>query len=114
MSVCEKELAHFIGSEQQHRYRTLMLTDGAKYLLDNGAGWICDVVWSYQPEKKFKQEPFQSWKFTTNLEKHECVVICTDGNDTTLATQHVPYTDLQVKEIKLYLIDGLLLLNSEY
>lgn len=114
MSACEKELSQFIGSEQFYRYRTLKLTDGAKYLLDNGAAWICDVVWSYQPENKFKQEPFQSWKFKTNLATHECVVTCTDGNDTTLATQHIPYTDLEVEEIKLYLIDGLLMLSQEY
>ncbi|MCW2267234.1 hypothetical protein M2305_003253 [Gluconobacter cerinus] len=114
MSVDQNTLAHFTGSEGLYKCARWNVTDGVKYLIDNGAAWICDVVFSYQAERKVRLEPFQSWTFTCDLEKQTCDVLATDGNDTRLAKQHVPYTDLTVSEIKLYLVDGVLMLSSEY
>ena len=51
-------LAGFSGTEEYHRYsplfRRMLLTDGAKYVADNGGGhgayWLMDAIASHQPK----------------------------------------------------------------
>jgi hypothetical protein len=56
---------------------------------------------------------FQVWKLTVNREESNAVV--RGYNDTKLiVTQYIPYTDFPLDEVKLYLVDGVILLPAEY
>ena len=41
-------------------------------------------------------------------------LVCDDGNDNIVYTQHVAFTDFPLDEIKLYFTDNVILLPSEY
>jgi hypothetical protein len=112
----EQALPGFYGTEAYHKWSILfpyVLTDGAQFLAENaGAFWLMDVIASYQREKKFKDEPFQVWRLTVKDGKGE--VVADDGNDNVLARQRIPFTDFPLDSIKLYFIDGVVLLPGEY
>jgi len=112
------ELAHFTGTEQYHKFSilsNLKLTDGAKHLADKaGAYWLMDIIASYQ--KQCQKDPmlrdFQLW--TLKVEDGVGVVTCERDTDDVAIKQEIPYTDFPLDEIKLYCINGVILLTSEY
>ena len=112
------DLSHFNGTERYYVHRVLnrqlLLTDGCKYLAEEGeAYWLFDLILSYQTNKALQEEDFQVW----NLKKKPdsgWVVTCDDGNDKILITQHIAYSDFPLNAIKLYLVDGVCMLASEY
>lgn len=142
----EAELPHFTGTEEYHRIRypwlrkDFLLTDGAKYLADKAAAyWLMDLIASHQP--KVATEGFQTWRlhvkhtdepepdkeslpaivlaWRKRARPNEAIVTCEDGNEHILVTQEIPYTDMPLDEIKLYVtsddFDGIIvMLPSEY
>ncbi|OUI81656.1 hypothetical protein HK22_02005 [Gluconobacter sp. DsW_056] len=98
------------------------MTDGAKYVADNGGAWIIDLIESHQLNPKVKAEEMQFW----TIRKHDdntATATCTEGGKdggepVALTSQKILYTDLAVKEIRLYRVnDGehiVLMLNTEY
>jgi hypothetical protein len=114
----KRALGHFTGTVEWHRATVIptiqYVTDGVKYLIDNAeAYWLVDAIASHQLEGRTTREPFQAW----TLKKHEngsATLKADDGNDNWLVTQEIEYTDFPLDEIKLYLVDGILLLPSEY
>ncbi len=110
-------LAQASGTTVYHRYSKLesfpIITDGV-YFLANAAGcyWLLDVIGSYQRNKRLDRH-FQVWTLTVNLEAQSGVVRGYNDN-VLIITQEIPYTDFPLSEIKLYLMDGVLLLPSEY
>lgn len=112
--ITAQALGHFTGSEEFYRYSVLTMTEGVKFLCDNGAAWIVDIVLSYQYDPKIQAEEFQVWKLKVNLQEGTGVVTMDDGNDNVLVTQEIPYTDFPLKELKLYYTDHILMIASEY
>jgi hypothetical protein len=111
-------LRHFTGTENWHRHgmnRNILFTDGAKYVADEGgAYWLLDAIAIAQKfEKNVSAEEFQVWKLTVR-EDRTASLICEDGNDNIVYTQHIGFTDLPIDEIKLYFTDNTILLPSEY
>lgn len=119
--LTEASLGQFTGSESLYRHwlpRTVM-TEGAKYLADNGASWLIDVVASHQCNRKVRAEPFQCWRLKKCKTKPDAALItCTDGNDTRLCSQRIPYTDFPNEEQKLFAVwngeQRVIMLPSEY
>jgi hypothetical protein len=111
-NALEQGLSQFIGTMEYHRHFNINITDGVKYLAEVGkCFWLLDLIWSYQPQHKDK--PFQVWQ----LEVKGSSAVATMREDTDkpiLVRQEIPYTDFALDYIKLYLIDGVLLLPSEY
>lgn len=110
-----KALGQFIGT--QHHYKTFpfgKVTDGVKYVMDNGYGWFVtdalSVIGFYQ-RGKLRNEPF----LTVELEQadSEADLIITDGNNNELYRQHYAFTDAK-RNLKLYYEYGVLLLASEH
>ena len=100
-----------IGTSQYllHWARQLKFTDGIKFLADNaGAYWLIDAIASYQ-----RKEPFQLWQLKVKDSK-AVLTMKEDSGEPTLVKQEITYTDFPLDEITLYLIDGILLLTSEY
>jgi len=123
--LTETDLNTFIGTTQYYRYiGGLKLTDGVKYLADEaGAYWLLDIIASYQmgnANAKIRREHFQVWELklspdNTTTGEHEAVVTMkTDTNRPLLVEQQIEYTDFPLDSITLYLIDGVILLTSEY
>ena len=105
------ELAHCYGTERYWKNRILCFqyTDGVKTLWEAcEAYWLLVAISSYH-----RKEPFQIW--TLKVENGQAVLTMKeDTNEPVLVEQKIPYTDFPLDEIQLYLIDGILLLTSEY
>jgi hypothetical protein len=115
----QRTLLGFHGTEQYHRHTlpngmSLLITDGLEFVRENageGAYWLFDLILSWQ--LKLHRHPFQVWKL--QQQKNDSWLIkCTDGNDTILATQEIPYSDFPIDSIDIWLTDGVALLPSEY
>ena len=108
---------HATGTSQYHRFSHLpsfpVITDGVLAVAEAaGCYWLLDVIGSYQYDPRLDKY-FQVWKLEVNREANSGVV--RGYNDTTLIiTQDIPYTDFPLDEIKLYLIDRIILLPNEY
>jgi len=111
------ELNTFTGTSQYYKASPLYnlnLTDGTKYLAEKtGCYWLIDIVGSYQGEPKVKAEGFQVWKLKVNDDK-SAVVTCEDGNYNEIIRQDIPFTDFPLKEISVWVQNGVCFLPSEY
>jgi len=110
-------LEQFTGTESYHRLTMLanfVCTDGVKYVADTyGAYWLVDAIASYQHEAKVKKEKFQVWKLLVTS-KARALLSMTDGNNgKPIITQDIEFTDFP-ESIDLWLVDGVLMLPSEY
>ncbi|MCA9398961.1 MAG: hypothetical protein KC618_04365 [Candidatus Omnitrophica bacterium] len=109
--LTESELNQFIGTE--HYYRHLLgfnYTDGVKFMAERGkAYWLIDAIASYK-----RREPFQVWTLKVNDDKSAVLEMREDSDKPALIKQEIPFTDFPLKFIELFLIDGVLLLTSEY
>lgn len=113
------ELPNFYGTENYHQwsalFRNFVLTDGAKYIAEEcGAYWLMDAVASHL--SSYKDEGFVVAKFQAIVGGWELGI--TDGNEHSLVTQRIEFTDFPLDEITLYVVkqDDLwvVLLPSEY
>ena len=90
--------------------KQIVFTDGVKYMAEvSGSYWLIDVVASYR-----RKEPFQIWELKVKPDKSCVVTMREDTGQPTKVRQEIPYTDFPLESIKLYLIDNVLLLTSEY
>lgn len=115
-------LPNFTGTEHWYRwsplFRTLLLTDGAKYIADScDAYWLMDVIGSHLSSVKERMghvilmRKSKSWHFEINDgDRGDGVKI--------YAKQKIEYSDFPLERIDMYLIyDGehwVLMLPSEY
>ena len=104
-------LEQFTGSEHYYQHWTGfgVYTDGVKYLADKcRAHWLIDAILSYR-----RKEPFQIWELKVN-DKKAVLTMKEDIGQPILVTQKIGFTDFPLESIKLYFIDSVLLLTSEY
>jgi hypothetical protein len=74
--------------------------------------WLLDIIISHQDNPELDKE-FQVWTLEVDFKNQSGVV--RGCNDTTpIITQKIPFTDFPIKKVKLYLINGVILLPSEY
>jgi hypothetical protein len=110
-------MKHANGTEQYHRYSPFpaypKIADGVKAVAEaSGSFWFLDIIGSYQQRSKKLDPHFQVWKL---LVKDDMTAVVRGYNDTTrIITQKIPFTDFPLQEYKVYLIDGIVLLPSEY
>lgn len=108
---------HSTGTESYNKFSPILtfplITDGVIALAEAAdCYWLLDVIGSCQSNTKLDKD-FQVWTLNVNAENNSAVI--RGYNDTTLiVTQQIPYTDFPPEEVKLYLIDGVILLPSEY
>lgn len=75
---------------------------------------------SYQTTKKIRQVHFQLWELElspqneTTGRKEAIVTMKPDSDKPAMVKQQIKYTDFPLEYVKLYLIDDVLLLPSEY
>ena len=111
MPLIADNLRQFTGTESYTRwsilFRDMVLTDGAKYVAENGGGhgayWLMDAIASYQ--RKVRKNPrladFQIWKL--KVTDSAAVLTCQgDSDERPAVKQEIPYTDFDLPEITLY------------
>ena len=109
-------ISQSIGTTQYHRFSNVpffpIITDGVKALAEAaGCYWLLDVIGSYQYDTKL-DKAFQVWKLSVDLENSTGVVRGYNDN-TLIIEQEIPFTDYPLAELKLFLMDGILLLPNE-
>lgn len=91
-------------------------TDGVRYFAQNagnGAYWFIELC-AFQIHHEFKKEqPFISITLKATGDS-KGTVEATDGNENLLFAHELIFTDCPEGEYKFFLIDGTLLLTSEY
>lgn len=110
----EDDLRHFTGSTRYFRHPLgIVYTEGIQYLAEHaGAYWLIDVVASYQP--RLRSENFQLWEIATQTDRTGVVTMRADTDEPELVRQDLEYTDFPLREFSFYLVDGTMLLKSEY
>lgn len=106
----------FTGTDHYYKYMFgIVLTDGAMQLAtDEQCFWMMDIVCSYFTHPKINGEEFQVWTLKRQGETDSFKVTCDDGNKNILITQKIPYSDFKFDELKLYKVDNVIMLPSEY
>src|SRR5689334_11217655 len=120
MSLTQADLVHFIGTEQLWHQSLIAFkyTDGIRYVVPEGnAYWLLTDISAFQHQpaivKYAKSDCFQIWKLQVKDDK-SATLTCGDGNGNILFTHTYLHTDFPLSEITFYLVDGILLLPSEY
>ena len=112
----KENLDQFTGTEHHHRHvlRNVVYTDGVKAMADVAeAHWLLDLVASHQ-RKWASVAPFQLWLLTVNPDRTAYVTMQEDKGSPVLVRQEMHYTSFPLDEFKLYCIDSVILLPSEY
>ena len=124
--IHEHDLRQFIGTENYYEeFLKLKITDGVQFLKENcRCSWlITDISIAYNHDEKIIQNRtennFLLITLKINREKGTAILmIQEDEEKPILYLQQYEYTDIQQyysgDEIKLYLIDNVLILPSEY
>ena len=108
----ESGLAQCYGTERYWKNPTLCFqyTDGVHFLWEScDAYWLLTAISSYR-----RKESFQIWNLKKFDDKTAVLTMQEDSDCPYLVQQKIHYTDFPLDEIQLYLIDGILLLTSEY
>jgi len=111
----QQDLKQFTGSERLYitnRFEFMRITDGVKYFADKGGAYwaVTDIL----ATAIMLREQFLVAKVVSKDNK--AVITYEDGdcNKIQHATQEYGWTDLPEGEYKFYVIDGVMLLPSEY
>lgn len=109
-------LAQFTGTTQWYYhplFKAYRYTDGIRFLAQNaGAYWLLEFILSHQSNAKIKATSFQSWKLVR--EGEGCIITVDDGNKNEIETFQINYTDFPLDSIRIWMVDDVMLLPSEY
>jgi hypothetical protein len=116
-----KELSQFHGTAEYHKHlfpgkSPLLLTDGCKYVRDAcNAYWLFDAILNYQCDKVLKGVNFQIWELKHLKIDLSWVLTCReDSNKKTIIRQAIEFSDFPLDYIRIWLIDKIALLPSEF
>ena len=115
MTDLNNQFKDFYGTENYYEHWTKkgFYTDGIKEMANKlKAYWLIDVVFSYQ-DKKIGLIPFQIWEITSTGNK-ATIEMKEDTDQPVLVSQKIGFTDFPKGMLKMYLIDNVLMLPSEY
>jgi hypothetical protein len=111
------DLAQFTGTDNWYRHglvRSVLFTDGAKYVADTaGAYWLLDeIALAQRYVAAVRAEEFQVWKLA--VKGSSATLSCEDGNDRTVFTKPIPFTDFPGEGVTLWLCSNVIMVPSEY
>ena len=108
----QKGLAQCYCSERYYKNKVLKFqyTEGVYYLWNScDSYWLLIAISSHN-----RKERFQVWELQKFNDNTALLTMKEDSVLPNIVEQKIPYTDFPLDKIKLYLIDGILLLPSEY
>jgi len=94
------------------------LTDGVKYIMDNGYAWFVSdavaTIIAYEPVREYyRRENFLAIKLKAHPESNTADLYIEDGNGHVLYQQHYSFSDAKV-DITLFFSDNVLMLSQEW
>lgn len=105
-----KSLGQFTGTQNYYNIMGVKVTDGVKYIMDNGYSWfVTDAIAVIKT--KLKNQEFLSIKLI--LDDGKAKMVITNGNENVLYKQEYKWTDAKV-EVELFYTNEILLLSREY
>lgn len=111
-----KSLDGFVGSQQYFNVFGVNVTDGIKYIMENGYAWFVTdfiaVIKFRNNFPKLRNQPFLTVKLKRTGDS-EADLLIEDGNYNVLYRQHYTFTDAK-RDLTLYFTNGVLLLPTEY
>ena len=120
-NIIERNLKQFHGTEEYHKHlfpgkSPILITDGCKYIRDTcNAYWLFDALLSYQTNKVLRDINFQVWEFRRLKKDLSWVLTCRQDSDKKpIITQLIEFSDFPLDCIKIWVIDKVALLPSEY
>ena len=113
----QAELARFTGTENWYRHsiaRNVHYTDGILFVAERaGAYWLIDeIAFALKTAAQLAGEEFQVW--TLIVEGSSALLRCEDGDDRRLLEKRIDYAEFPAPGIKLYMVDGVIMLPGEY
>jgi hypothetical protein len=112
-----RHLEQFNGTDIYYRHMGILLTDGVRYLMENGYSWfVTDAIITIKLHPKIRRYLQEEDFLTIELKltsEYEADMIITDGNDNELYRQHYDLTDAK-RELKLFYTGNVLMLAQEY
>lgn len=115
------KLKQFHGTSMYHKHlfpgkSPILLTDGCKYVRDAcKAYWLFDAILSYQCEKILRGINFQVWEFRRLKKDLSWQLTCReDIGGKSIIIQNIEFSDFPLDYIKIWVIDKVALLPSEY
>jgi len=114
-----RNLDMYYGSRNYYRIPIFksVVTDGVKYIMDNGYSWFVTDALSIIDTKLAKKHSFLIVELNVDRKNKTAVmeIKSDDGvNVRTLYRKNYSYTDAEVDKLKLYWVEGVLMLSSEY
>lgn len=117
----KRALREFRGTEKYHRHlfpgkSPIDLTDGCDFVRTHlNAYWLFDAILSYQCEKILREVKFQIWELRQSKKDLSWLLTCREDSDKKpIITQTIEFSDFPIEEIKIWLIEKVALLPSEY
>ena len=115
-----KNANHFFGNSNgsenlyRHSFTHFVYTDGVKSMVQEcKAYWLIDLIISHQIYDAVKKEPFQVWDLK-KIEGNQFTIIATDGNHNKVTSQEIPFSDFPYDLATIWMVDGCMLLPTEY
>lgn len=119
--LIKRQLKEFHGSMQLefHLYpgkSPLQITEGCAFVREKcQAFWLFDAILSYQMDKRLKNVKFQIWELKQQKSDLSWSLTCReDSGEKPLVTQRIEFSDFPLSSIKIWVIDKVALLPSEY
>lgn len=117
MDLDLKDIGDFIGTESYHDVWGIKVTDGVKYIMDNGYSWfVTDFIAVLRANKNLNNEEFLTIELKLNDGAGPDIIV-TDGNKNKLYSNHYSWSDA-MKELKLFCVfensKHVVMLSSEY
>ena len=107
------QLEQFTGTFHHYKgHMGVIYTDGVMYLCGTGAAWAVSDA-AVICKMKLSNFEFIAIDVKVDLKRETCTIYYTDGNGRELYKQRYRWTDLK-QDIKLYYVDNVLMLASEY
>lgn len=117
----KRTLKEFHGTRAYHKHlfpgkSPILLTDGCNFIREEcNAFWLFDAILSYQCEKVLKDVHFQIWILKRLKRDLSWELTCReDSGKNPIITQVINFSDFPLEEIKIWVIDKVALLPSEY
>jgi hypothetical protein len=120
-TAIREELKMFYGTTEYHKHlfpgkSPILITDGCKYLRDEcNAYWLFDTILCYQCDKILSNIKFQVWELKRLKVDLSWQLTCReDTGKKPLIRQSIEFSDFPLDYIKIWVIDKVALLPSEY
>ena len=108
-----KSLPFFTGTEEYHEaWLGVYVTDGVKYIMENGYSWFVNDAISVIVTKGWREKEFLSVKLEL-LGGCRAEMTIEDGNGNVLYGQRYAFTDAK-RELTLFYSNNVLMLNTEW